>query len=84
MRAFFIFYFSSILFSQSLSIVSELDTTQGFIVDIFQWAINVKCLDDKAIRFSELVVTNDTISIRNQTLIHENGKLIGIEFEIVA
>ena len=84
MRTFFIFLFSSILFSQSLSIVSELDTTQGFIGDIFQWTIKVEGQNDQAIRFPELEVTNDTISIRNQTLIHENGKLIGIEFEIVA
>jgi hypothetical protein len=68
MRTFFIFYFSSILFSQSLSIVSELDTTQGFIGDIFQWTIKVEGLNDQAIRFPELEVTNDTISIRNQTL----------------
>ena len=84
MRTFFIILFSSILFSQSLSIVSELDTTQGFIGDIFQWTIKVEGQDGQAIRFPELEVTNDTISIRNQTLIHENGKLIGIEFEIVA
>ena len=84
MRTFFIFLFSSILFSQSLSIVSELDTTQGFIGDIFQWTIKVEGQNDQAIRFLELEMTNDTISIRNQTLIHENGKLIGIEFEIVA
>ena len=84
MRIFIIFLFSSILFSQSLSIVSELDTTQGFIGDIFQWTIKVEGQNDQAIRFPELEVTNDTISIRNQTLIHENGKLIGIEFEIVA
>jgi len=84
MRTFFIFLVSSILFSQSLSIVSELDTTQGFIGDIFQWTIKVEGQNDQAIRFPQLEVTNDTISIRNQTLIHENGKLIGIEFEIVA
>jgi hypothetical protein len=84
MRIFIIFLFSSILFSQSLSIVSELDTTQGFIGDIFQWTIKVEGQKDQVIRFPELEVTNDTISIRNQTLIHENGKLIGIEFEIVA
>ncbi|MDP7036728.1 MAG: hypothetical protein QF453_02225, partial [Candidatus Marinimicrobia bacterium] len=84
MRTLFSFFFSSILFSQSLSIVSELDTTQGFIGDIFQWTIKVEGQNDQAIRFPELEVSNDTISIRNQTLMHENGKLIGIEFEIVA
>ena len=83
MCTFIIFLFSSILFSQNLFIVSELDTTQGFIGDIFQWTIKVEGQNDQAIRFPELEVTNDTISIRNQTLIHENGKLIGIEFEIV-
>ena len=84
MRTYFSFIFSSILFSQSLSIVSELDTTQGFIGDIFQWTVIVEGQDDQIIRFPELEVTNDTISIRDQILIHENGKLIGIEFEIVA
>ena len=84
MRTLFSFLFSSFLFSQSLSIISELDTTQGFIGDIFQWTVKVEGQDNQTIRFPELEVTNDTISIRNQTLIHENGKLIGIEFEIVA
>lgn len=84
MRTLFSFFFSSILFSQSLSVLSELDTTQGFIGDIFQWTIKVEGQNDQIIRFPELEVTNDTISIRNQTLIHEKGKLIGIEFEIVA
>jgi hypothetical protein len=84
MRGISLFLFSSFIFAQSLSIVSELDTTQGFIGDIFQWTIKVEGQNDQAIRFPELEMTNDTISIRNQTLIHENGKLIGIEFEIVA
>ena len=84
MRGISLFLFSSFIFAQSLSIVSELDTTQGFIGDIFQWTIKVEGQNDQTIRFPELEVTNDTISIRNQTLIHENGKLIGIEFEIVA
>ena len=74
----------TLIFGKSLSVISELDTTQGFIGDIFQWTVKVEGQDDQIIRFPELEVTNDTISIRNQTLIHENEKLIGIEFEIVA
>ena len=75
--------FSSLLFGQSLSVVSELDTTKGFIGDIFHWTIKIEGQKNKSIQFPEIRETYDTISIRSQTLIHENSKLVGIGFEIM-
>jgi len=76
--------FSSFLFSQSLSVISKLDTTSGYIGDVITWSIKIEGLSDQQIQFPELNSINDTISIRNQSLIHENGKLSGIEFELMA
>jgi len=83
MQFFSIFLFSSFLFAQSLSVVSELDTTKGFIGDVFQWTVKIEGQKKKSIQFLELGAINDTISIRSQTLIHENGELVGIKFEIM-
>lgn len=79
-----LFTFSSFLFSQSLSIVSELDTTDGFIGDVITWTIEIEGQTKQQIQFPELKTINDTITIRNQSLVHENGKLTGIQFELMA
>jgi len=84
MQSFPIFLFSSFLFAQSLSVVSELDTTNGFIGDVFQWTVKIDGNENESIQFPEIGEINDTISMRSQTLIHKNGKLTGIEFEIMA
>jgi hypothetical protein len=83
MQTFLLFLFSSFIFGQSLSVVSELDTTQGYIGDIFHWTIKIEGQKNKSIQFPELGEINDTISIRSQTLIHENSELVGIDFEIM-
>ena len=84
MRNSLLFILSSFLSAQSLSIISELDTTQGYIGDIFLCTITVEGQNTESIRFPELSEINDTLSIRNQTLIHHNGNLIGIQFELMA
>ena len=76
-------YFS-LLFSQSLSVISELDTTEGFIGDIFKWSVKVEGKTDHIIQFPELKTINDSISLRNKYLIYENGSLVGIQFELMA
>ena len=83
MRQLFLFIFSSFVFTQSLSVVTELDTTQGYIGDIFRWTIKVEGQKGESIHFPELGDLNDTLSIRNQTLIHKEDQLVGIQFEIV-
>ncbi len=84
MRVFLLSLFFSVAMPQSLSVISEIDTTEGFIGDVFSWSVKVDGQKDQSIRFPELGEINDTISIRNQSLIHENGKLTGIQFELMA
>ncbi|MEC9376798.1 MAG: hypothetical protein VYC00_01705 [Candidatus Neomarinimicrobiota bacterium] len=77
------FLFSSIIFSQSLSVISELDTTAGLIGDVFTWTIYIEEKTNQSIRFPELKLDDNSTSIRNQALIHKNGELSGIRFEII-
>ena len=84
MRVFLLSLFFSVAMPQSLSVISEIDTTEGFIGDVFSWSVKLEGQKDQSIRFPELGEINDTISIRNQSLIHENGKLTGIQFELMA
>ena len=73
----------SLIFGQGLAVISELDTTQGFIGDVIQWTVKVDGQTNEVIRFPELGEINDTITIRNQRLIDEDGILSGIQFEIM-
>ena len=74
----------TLIFGKGLSVVSELDTTQGFIGDVIQWTVKIDGKTNDGIRFPELNKINDTITIRNQSLINEDGLLNGILFEIMA
>ena len=74
----------TLIFGKGLSVVSELDTTQGFIGDVIQWTVKIDGKTNDGIRFPELNKINDTITIRNQGLIDEDGLLKGILFEIIA
>ena len=73
----------TLIFGKGLSVVSELDTTQGFIGDVIQWTVKIDGHTNEGIRFPELNKTNDTITIRNQGLIDEDGLLNRILFEII-
>lgn len=84
MRLIFGLLFSSFTFGQSIAIVSNLDTTQGFIGDVFLWTVKVEGQKDESVQFPNLGDLSDTLSIRNESLIYENGKLVGIQFEIMA
>ena len=59
----------TLIFGQGLSVISELDTTQGFIGDVIQWTVKIDGQTNAVIRFPELSEINDTITIRNQGLI---------------
>ena len=74
----------TLIFGKGLSVISELDTTQGFIGDVIQWTVKIDGQTNEGIRFPELNEFNDTITIRNQGLIDEDGLLNGILFEIIA
>ena len=51
-----------------LSVISELDTTNGFIGDLFLWTIRVEGLDDQDIEFPGLTSANDTLSIKQKKI----------------
>ena len=72
----------SLIFGQGFTVISELDTTQGFIGDVIQWTVKIDGHTNEGIRFPELNEINDTLTIRNQVLIDEDGLLNGILFEI--
>ena len=74
----------SLIFGQGFSVISELDTTQGFIGDVIQCTVKIDGKTNDGIRFPELNKINDPITIRNQGLIDEDGLLNGILFEIMA
>ena len=74
----------SLIFGEGFSVISELDTTQGFIGDVIQWTVKIDGHTNEGIRFPELNESNDTLTIRNQVLIDEDGLLNGILFEIMA
>ena len=74
----------SLIFGQGFSVISELDTTQGFIGDVILWTVKIDGKTNDGIRFPKLNKINDTITIRNQGLIDEDGLLNGILIEIMA
>ena len=51
----------SLIFGQGFSVISELDTTQGFIGDVIQWTVKIDGKTNDEIRFPELNKINDTI-----------------------
>ncbi len=55
-----------ILFGQYLSVNSELDTTRGYIGDVFNWTIKVEGLNEQTIKLPELTSRDDTISINKK------------------
>ncbi len=78
------FFLSFIALGNSISVVSELDTTEGFIGDVFTWSIIVNEKSDKTYNFPELKIKNENISLKDYRLISDDEqKLVGIEFMIV-
>ena len=75
-----IFFFG---FLNGISIESELDKNIGFIGDIINWSVRISELPVKEVQFPDLDNFDNNISIRNQSFIKENGKIIGIEFELM-
>ena len=67
-----ILFFPFILLGGPLSVISELDTTDGFIGDLFLWTIRVEGLDDQDIEFPGLTSANATLSIKQKNFIYEN------------
>jgi len=68
---------------QSILVSSELDTTQGYIGDVVNWTILVKNAGDRRIQYPELLLQNDSVSVRTQKLLYNKGSVTGINFELV-
>ena len=79
-----ILFFPFILLGGPLSVISELDTMDGFIGDLFVWTIRVEGLDDQDIEFPRLTSADDTLSIKQKNFIYKNKKLCGIQYQIIA
>tara|TARA_B100000686_G_scaffold144086_1_gene151609 strand:+ start:37218 stop:38090 length:873 start_codon:yes stop_codon:yes gene_type:complete len=82
-RSLIILYTFSLLLGQSLSVLSDLDTTSGFIGDVFNWSISIENSGNQKIDFPDIIIDNDSISIRNKIPIQDNGLQSGVVFELI-
>ena len=82
-RSLTILYTFSFLLGQSLSVLSDLDTTSGFIGDVFNWRISIENSGKQKIDFPDIMIDNDSISIRGKTPIQYNGLQSGVVFELI-
>ena len=62
-----LFIFQSLVFSQGLQVISELDTTNGYIGEVINWSIEVKGAVKNNFRFPELNVDNTDILFKSET-----------------
>ena len=69
--------------AQSTIVSSELDTTQGYIGDVVNWTVLVDNAENRRIQFPELLLQDDTVSVRTKKLLYNNGIVTGITFELV-
>ena len=75
-------FFISFNFSNSISVLSEIDTTSGSIGDVFNWLIKVKNYEEELIDFPDQNFDNDYMSIRTKSIIN-NGTFAEAKFEIL-
>jgi len=80
-KIFIVIFFLCFLIGDSVE--SELDKNIGFIGDVVNWSIRINQLSEKDIQFPELKNFNENITIRNQSFIKENSKIIGVKFELM-
>ena len=80
-KIFIVIFFLCFLIGDSVE--SELDKNIGFIGDVINWSIRINQLSEKDIQFPELKNFNENITIRNQSFIKENSKIIGVKFELM-
>ena len=80
-KIFIVIFFLCFLIGDSVE--SGLDKNIGFIGDVINWSIRINQLSEKDIQFPELKNFNENITIRNQSFIKENSKIIGVKFELM-
>ena len=81
---FYSVFFYSIVNSQSINVISEIDTSIANIGDIITWKIIAKNSSQKNVIFPDLILESDYISIKSQKSIFtdkgEVGRIIEIAF----
>ena len=69
--------------SQSISVISSLDTQSVYIGDIISWTVKAKNVKGSRLHFPELNIESDSLNVKQKTFLYENDNLEGIEFELV-
>ena len=80
-----IFLLPLMIYGNSLSVTSELDTTSGYIGDIIKWRVKVEGAFNQEYQFPTLDEINEIMTIKGHQLLYEDldEKPNGIEFELV-
>lgn len=81
-RLLYTFILSNI-YGQSLSVISDLDTNEAFVGEVIKWSITIDNIGDRKIGYPNLEIYTDSITLRDQNLLQENGKIFGIQFELM-
>jgi len=79
----FLLFIPSIFFAQGFTVISELDTTKGYIGDIINWSILIEGNKNRNIQFPEINSIDEKITVRKKILNQQEDILNKIYFEIV-
>ena len=79
-----LFIFQSLVFTQSIQVISELDTTSGYVGEIINWSIEIKGAEKNNFRFPELNNDNDVLIFKFKKKANANLNIHKLKFEIVA
>ena len=79
-----LFIFQSLVFTQSIQVISELDTTSGYVGEIINWSIEIKGAEKNNFRFPELNNDNDVLIFKFKKKVNANLNIHKLKFEIVA
>jgi len=60
-----------------------LDTNEAFVGEVIKWSITIDNIGDRKIGYPNLEIYTDSITLRDQNLLQENGKIFGIQFELM-
>ena len=72
---------NNIVFANSIKIQTEVDTSIATIGDVINWNVFTE-KTSKKINFPNLVIDNDTLSIKSQKAIIKNDDIVGRAFEL--
>ncbi len=76
--------FQSLVFTQSIYVISELDTTIGYVGGVISWSIEVKGAEKNNVRLPELNIDNDLLLFKSKNKINTDLNIHKLKFEIIA